>query len=204
MTEKIISREKLSKMRACAPLLPDPGPEVAVELLDHADALWAQLATVEAELATSRAEIAAAGQIIEKSGELRDQLFAMLTEVALTIWGPAKVGESYPFADLHAAVADLKARAPAGGLVIPGRTNGHDLGAARQLYDLRKAVADRDGRIRGMEFGLRTACSQRDRYKEQLEEKQEELDAALELAESWKKRAEKHGRDVSNGDPDCG
>jgi hypothetical protein len=30
-----IDAETLAKMRRCAPLLPDPGPEVVVQLLDH-------------------------------------------------------------------------------------------------------------------------------------------------------------------------
>jgi hypothetical protein len=30
-----IDTETLAKMRRCAPLLPDPGPEVVVQLLDH-------------------------------------------------------------------------------------------------------------------------------------------------------------------------
>lgn len=35
----LIDPDKLKKMRVCAPLLPAPGPEVVLELLDHIDAL---------------------------------------------------------------------------------------------------------------------------------------------------------------------
>lgn len=35
----LIDADKLKKMRVCAPLLPAPGPEVVLELLNHIDAL---------------------------------------------------------------------------------------------------------------------------------------------------------------------
>ena len=46
-----IDQERLKKMRECAPLLPTPGAEVAIQLLDEIDALHVALAK-----ATRRAE----------------------------------------------------------------------------------------------------------------------------------------------------
>jgi hypothetical protein len=42
LKDKLIPADKLAKMRQCAPLLPDPGPEVVAELFGHIDAVTAE------------------------------------------------------------------------------------------------------------------------------------------------------------------
>jgi len=56
----MITDEKLKRMGACAPLLPDPGPEVVKELLDHAAAAGGRIAELERDLAAANARAEAA------------------------------------------------------------------------------------------------------------------------------------------------